>query len=287
MNMVTLQDYAESMHIAWCPGCGNFGILQAFRKAMVELHLEPNRILLVSGIGQAPKLPHYTHGNVLNGLHGRAIPEASGAKLANLELTVIVIDGDGGAYGEGLNHTLAAIRRNIRMTYMVHNNQVYGLTKGQASPTSDLGFVTKTTPMGAGQPLNPLALALASDVSFLARGFAGDIDHLSSILQMAITHQGFALVDILQPCVSFNRVNTFQWYRKRVYKLDEDKSYDPTDKMKAFAKVQEWPDRIPIGLIYRQERPVYEEQFHALKELPLVKQKLDPLDFEAHLDEFM
>jgi len=285
--MVTLQEYAQSMPIAWCPGCGNFGILQAFRKAMVALNLEPHQILMVSGIGQAPKLPHYTHGNVLNGLHGRAIPEAAGAKITNPELTVIVIDGDGGAYGEGLNHTLAAMRRNIRMTYMVHNNQVYGLTKGQTSPTSDLGFVTKTTPLGASQPLNPLALALASDVSFLARSFAGDIEHLSKILQMAITHRGFALVDILQPCVSFNHKNTFQWYRERVYRLDEDKSYDPTNKTMAFAKAQEWGDRIPIGLIYKHERPVYEEQFPALKELPLVKQKLDPLQFEALLDEFM
>ncbi len=287
MTKVTLQDYAESMPIAWCPGCGNFGILQAFRKAMVTLNLEPNQILMVSGIGQAPKLPHYTHGNVLNGLHGRAIPEASGAKIANPELTVIVIDGDGGAYGEGLNHTLAAMRRNIRMTYLVHNNQVYGLTKGQASPTSDLGFVTRTTPMGASQPLNPLTLALASDVSFLARGFAGDIDHLSALLQMAITHRGFALVDILQPCVSFNRKNTFQWYRERVYKLDDDKGYDPANRMKALTKAQEWGERIPIGLIYRQERPIYEEQFPALKEMPLVKHELNPLHFEGLLDEFM
>jgi 2-oxoglutarate ferredoxin oxidoreductase subunit beta len=285
--MVTLQDYAQAMPIAWCPGCGNFGILQAFRKAMVALNLEPHQILMVSGIGQAPKLPHYTHGNVLNGLHGRAIPEASGAKITNSELTVIVIDGDGGAYGEGLNHTLAAMRRNIRMTYMVHNNQVYGLTKGQASPTSDLGFVTKTTPMGASQPLNPLTLALASDVSFLARSFAGDIEHLSKMLQLAISHRGFALVDILQPCVSFNHKNTLQWYRERVYKLDEDKSYDPTNKMMAFTKAQEWGDHIPVGLIYRQERPVYEEQLPALKEGPLVRQKIDPSRFEALLDEFM
>jgi 2-oxoglutarate/2-oxoacid ferredoxin oxidoreductase subunit beta len=285
--MVTLQDYAQSMPIAWCPGCGNFSILQAFRKTMVALNLEPHQILMVSGIGQAPKLPHYTHGNVFNGLHGRAIPAASGAKISNTELTVIVIDGDGGAYGEGLNHTLAAMRRNIHMTYMVHNNQVYGLTKGQASPTSDIGFISKTTPAGASLPLNPLTLALASDVSFLARSFAGDIEHLSKILQMAITHRGFALVDILQPCVSFNHKNTFQWYRERVYKLDEDKSYDPANKTMAFIKAQEWGDHIPIGLIYKHERPVYEEQIFAPKALPLVKQKLDPLEFEALLDEFM
>jgi pyruvate/2-oxoacid:ferredoxin oxidoreductase beta subunit len=173
--MVTVKDYADTIPIAWCPGCGNFAILQSVRKALVELQLEPHQVLFVSGIGQAPKLPHYTHGNVFNGLHGRTLPVATGAKLANHELVVIGIDGDGGAYGEGAGHLLAAMRRNIDITYLVHNNQVYGLTKGQASPTSDLGFVTKTTPSGAVQPLNPLALALASDITFLARGFAGDL----------------------------------------------------------------------------------------------------------------
>ncbi len=285
--MVTLQDYSPAMPTAWCPGCGNFSILQAFRKALVALNLEPHQILMVSGIGQAPKLPHYTRGNVFNGLHGRAIPAATGAKIANTELTVIVIDGDGGAYGEGLNHTLAAMRRNVNLTYFVHNNQVYGLTKGQASPTSDVGFVTNTTPFGAIQPLNPLTLALASDISFLARGFAGDIEHLTKIMQMAIKHQGFAMVDILQPCVSFNRKNTFQWYRERVYRLDEDKEYDPSNKMMAIVKAQEWGDRIPIGLIYNQERPVFEKLLPALKKEPLVRQKIDPIQFEAAVEEFI
>jgi 2-oxoglutarate/2-oxoacid ferredoxin oxidoreductase subunit beta len=285
--MVTLQDYSPAMPTAWCPGCGNFSILQAFRKALVALNLEPHQILMVSGIGQAPKLPHYTRGNVFNGLHGRAIPEATGAKIANPELTVIVIDGDGGAYGEGLNHTLAAMRRNVNLTYFVHNNQVYGLTKGQASPTSDVGFVTNTTPFGAIQPLNPLTLALASDISFLARGFAGDIEHLSQIMQTAIKHRGFAMVDILQPCVSFNRKNTFQWYRERVYRLDEDKEYDPSNKMMAIVKAQEWGDRIPIGLIYNQERPVFEKLLPALKKEPLVQQKIDPIQFEAAVEEFI
>jgi 2-oxoglutarate/2-oxoacid ferredoxin oxidoreductase subunit beta len=285
--MVTLQDYSPAMPTAWCPGCGNFSILQAFRKAMVALNLEPHQILMVSGIGQAPKLPHYTRGNVFNGLHGRAIPEATGAKIANTELTVIVIDGDGGAYGEGLNHTLAAMRRNINLTYFVHNNQVYGLTKGQASPTSDAGFVTNTTPFGAIQPLNPLTLALASDISFLARGFAGDIEHLSQLMQKAVMHRGFAMVDILQPCISFNRKNTFQWYRERVYKLDEDKNYDPGNKMMALSKAQEWGDHIPIGTIYQQERPVFEELYPALNKEPLVRQKIDPQQFEAAMEEFI
>ncbi len=283
--MVTVKDYDNSIPVAWCPGCGNFAILEALRKTLVNIGLESHQVLFVSGIGQAPKLPHYIQGNVFNGLHGRSLPVATGARLANHELVVIGIDGDGGAYGEGVSHLLATMRRNINMTYMVHNNQVYGLTKGQASPTSDLGFVTKTTPLGAGQPLNPLALALASEVSFLARGFAGDIEHLSGLLQMGIEHRGFALIDILQPCVSFNHRNTFQWYRERVYKLEYE-SYDPADKTAALAKALEWGDRIPIGLIYRAERPVYEKQLPALKKMPLVKQNIDPVQFEALLDEF-
>ena len=285
--MVTIKDYATTIPIAWCPGCGNFGILQALKKAVVEMGLEPHQVLFVSGIGQAPKLPHYTQGNVFNGLHGRTLPAATGAKIANHELVVIGIDGDGGAYGEGANHLLAAMRRNVNITYMVHNNQVYGLTKGQASPTSDLGFVTKTTPLGAGQPANPLALALASDVSFLARGFAGDIEHLSYLLKAGIEHRGFALIDILQPCVSFNHRNTFQWYRERVYHLETGNGYDPGDKLAAFAKSQEWGDRIPLGIIYQAARPVYEEGVLALQEIPLVKQKIDPIQLEKLLDEFM
>jgi 2-oxoglutarate ferredoxin oxidoreductase subunit beta len=285
--MVTVKDYAESIPIAWCPGCGNFAILQALKKALVQLDIEPQQILFVSGIGQAPKLPHYMQGNVFDGLHGRTLPAAIGAKIANNELVVIGIDGDGGAYGEGIGHLLAAMRRNVNITYMVHNNQVYGLTKGQASPTSDLGFITRTTPLGASQPLNPLALALASEVSYLARGFAGDTEHLSGLLRMGIEHRGFSLIDILQPCVSFNHKNTYQWYRERVYKVEDESGYDSSDKIAAFAEAQEWGDRIPIGLIYRKERPIYEEQLPVLKEMTLVKRTIDSLQFEALLDEFV
>ncbi len=282
--MVTLLDYESKVPNAWCPGCGNFGILQAVKKALVDLNLEPKQILFVSGIGQAPKLPHYTRGNVFNGLHGRTLPAATGAKITNHELTVIGIDGDGGAYGEGVQHLLAAARRNVDITYLVHNNQVYGLTKGQASPTSELGFISKTTPLGAGQPLNPLLLALASDVSFLARGFSGDIDHLAGLIGAAIKHHGFALIDILQPCVSFNHINTFQWYKQRVYKLEGD--YDPTDKAAALKKAQEWGDRIPIGIIFKQERTVYEDTLPQLKKGPLVKQPIEPKRIEKLLEEF-
>jgi len=283
--MITLKDYESSIENAWCPGCGDFGILTAVKKALVDLNLQPQQICFVSGIGQAPKLPHYTKGNVFNGLHGRTLPAAAGIKLTNHELTVIGIDGDGGAYGEGIQHLLAAARRNINITYLVHNNQVYGLTKGQASPTSDAGTVTKTTPLGAIEPLNPLLLALASDISFLARGFSGDPNHLAELIKAAITHKGFALIDILQNCVSFNKVNTFAWYKKRVYKV-EDESYDPADKAAAFKKAQEWGDRIPIGIIFKQPRPLYEDTLPQLKNGPLVKQPIDPLKVEKLMGAF-
>lgn len=284
--MVAAGKFDSLIPIAWCPGCGNFAILKALKKTLLDIYLEPAQVLYVSGIGQGPKLPHYTQGNVLNGLHGRSIPAATGAKITNHDLTVIAIDGDGGAYGEGIGHLLAAIRRNVNITYMVHNNQVYGLTKGQASPTSDLGFVTKTTPLGASQPLNPIALALASDASFVARGFAGDVEHLSGLLKAGIEHRGFALIDILQPCVSFNHQNTYQWYKQRVYKLEDEKSYNPTDKSAAFEKSQEWGERIPIGVIYKKDRPVFEEGLPALKTAPLAKQEIDPLKFEELLSKF-
>jgi 2-oxoglutarate/2-oxoacid ferredoxin oxidoreductase subunit beta len=283
--MITLKDYESSIENAWCPGCGDFGILTAVKKALVDLNLQPQQICFVSGIGQAPKLPHYTKGNVFNGLHGRTLPAAAGIKLTNHELTIIGIDGDGGAYGEGIQHLLAAARRNINITYLVHNNQVYGLTKGQASPTSDAGTVTKTTPLGAIEPLNPLLLALASDISFLARGFSGDPNHLAELIKAAITHKGFALIDILQNCVSFNKVNTFAWYKKRVYKV-EDESYDPADKAAAFKKAQEWGDRIPIGIIFKQPRPLYEDTLPQLKNGPLVKQPIDPLKVEKLMGAF-
>jgi 2-oxoglutarate ferredoxin oxidoreductase subunit beta len=282
--MVDIKDYSSSVPNQWCPGCGNFGILTAMKRALVSLGLEPYQVLMVSGIGQAGKFPHYLQCHVLNELHGRTLPAATAAKIANHELTVIAVGGDGDGYGEGGNHFIAAMTRNIDMTYLVHNNQVYGLTKGQASPTSDFGFVTKTTPEGAWVPLRPLALAVACDCSFVARSFSADLEHLSGIIEMGIRHKGFALIEVLQPCVSFNRRNTYAWYRERVYKLGED--YDPTDRTAAFAKALEWGERIPTGIIYRTTRPLYEARVGAIKELPLVKQVLNPLALEGLLNEF-
>jgi 2-oxoglutarate/2-oxoacid ferredoxin oxidoreductase subunit beta len=284
--MIRVSDYA-GLKPAWCPGCGNFGILRALNRALVGLGIEPHQVLLVSGIGQAGKLPHYTKGNVFNSLHGRPIPPAIGAKITNPELVVIAISGDGDAYGEGGNHFIHAARRNHDITYLVHNNQVYGLTKGQASPTSDLGFITKTTPYGATNPLNPVALAIVSGASFVGRSFAGDVEHLSNLIKEGITHRGFTLVDILQPCVSFNHKNTFQWYRERVYKLKDDNGYDPSDKKAALEKAQEWGERIPIGIIYRKELPIYEDELPALSKGPLVHQGINPARVEKLFGEFM
>jgi len=282
--MVKMTDYAGNQP-AWCPGCGNFAILNALKKALVELDLEPQRVLMVSGIGQAGKLPHYTRGNVLNVLHGRTLPAAAGAKIANPELVVLAVGGDGDGYGEGGNHFLHSLRRNHDITYLVHNNQVYALTKGQASPTSDQGFVTKTTPHGASTPLNSLAVAIAAGGTFVARGFSGDIDHLVGLIKSGIQHRGFALIDILQPCVSFNHKNTHAWYKERVYKLEA--AYRPSDRSAAMEKALEWGERIPIGVIYRQERPTFEDEFTVLRKGPLVKQPMDPMQVGALLDEFV
>jgi len=280
-----MSDYA-GLKPTWCPGCGNFGILRALNKALVEMKVEPYQVLLVSGIGQAGKLPHYTRGNVFNSLHGRPIPPAIGAKIANSKLIVIAISGDGDAYGEGGNHFLHAARRNHDITYLIHDNQVYGLTKGQASPTSDVGYVTKTTPYGAASPLNPVALAVVSGASFVGRGFAGDIDHLANLIKKGVTHRGFAVIDILQPCVSFNHKNTFQWYGERVYRL-EDEKYDPRNKKAALEKALEWGERIPIGVVYEEDLPVYEDQLPALSKGPLVRHEIDPARVEKLFTEFV
>jgi len=271
--MVTLADYG-TYETAWCPGCGNFSIAKAVKQALVASNLKPHEVLFVSGIGQAAKAPHYLNANVFNGLHGRSLPVATGAKLSNSNLTVMVESGDGCNYGEGGNHLLAAIRRNVNITLLVHNNQVYGLTKGQASPTSDEGFVTKAQPQGApSAAFNPITLAVAMRAGFVARGFAGMIDHLSELIQQGIAHHGFALIDILQPCVSFNTVNTFAWYEKRCSPMPA--KYDPTNWHEAMKVACQWGDRIPIGVIYQNDRLSFEDHFAVLAHGPLLGRSLD------------
>lgn len=270
---VTLEDYGE-YETAWCPGCGNFGILKALKQALVACRLSPQAVLFVSGIGQAAKAPHYLNANLFNGLHGRALPVATGAKLANSRLTVIVESGDGCTYGEGGNHFLSAIRRNINVTLLVHNNQVYGLTKGQASPTSMEGFVTKAQPDGVhAQPFNPVAVAVAMKAGFVARSFSGMTDHLAATIQAGIAHPGFALIDILQPCISFNTVNTFKWYKERCREAAPD--HDPSDWNAALKLAFQWDEGIPIGVIYKNDRAPFESHFPVCAQGPLAGRAVD------------
>ena len=282
--MVSIEDYGQ-YETAWCPGCGNFSILEAVKHGLVDGGIAPHEILLVSGIGQAAKAPHYLNANVFNGLHGRSLPVATGAKLANPDLRIIVESGDGCNYGEGGNHFLAAIRRNIDVTLIVHNNQIYGLTKGQASPTSEEGMVTKAQPEGvASLPFNPIAVAVAMQASFVARGFSGMIDHLAGLIQQGLAHEGFALIDVLQPCVSFNKVNTFAWYKKRCYTLPDE--YDATDWQAAMQTAVEWGDKIPLGVIYRNQRTSFEKRFSVLQRGPLVGQDTDLAELRKILKKF-
>jgi len=269
-------DLYASIESAWCPGCGNFPMLKAFKEALAEQEIRPEDILVVSGIGQSSKFPHYLKCHTFNGIHGRALPVATGVRLANPNLKVVTTVGDGDCYGEGGNHLLATFRRNPDITLVVHNNQVYGLTKGQASPTSDQGFKTLIQPRGVPYPpLHALALAVAQDCSWVGRGFAGMGDHLKELYKQAVQHRGFALLEVLQPCVSFNKVNTFQWYKQRVYRVDEEPDYDPENELWAYQKAKEWGERIPIGVIFKKSRPILEEAFPALADGPLGAWQVD------------
>lgn len=273
--MVSIEDYGE-FETAWCPGCGNFQINKSLKQALAGLDLEPHQVLMCSGIGQAAKSPHYLRCNVFNGLHGRGLPPAQAAKLTNPKLTVIAESGDGCNYGEGGNHFLAAIRRNVDMTLLAHDNQIYGLTKGQASPTTMEGQVTKANPHGVlNAPFNPIAVAVAMRANFVARAFSGMQDHLADLIQQAVKHPGFALVDILHPCVSFNKVNTYKWYKERVYELGDD--YDPTDWNQAMAKSLEFGENIPVGVIWKGERTPLGPRIEQVEDTPLFREPV-PLD---------
>jgi 2-oxoglutarate ferredoxin oxidoreductase subunit beta len=281
--MLKIEDYASNAENKWCPGCGNFGILAALKDALIALGLAPHQVLLVSGIGQAAKTPHYLNCNLFHGLHGRALPVATGAKAANHGLTILVHSGDGDCYGEGGNHFMAAIRRNVDLTLLVHDNKVYALTKGQASPTSDRNMVTRAQPHGVIlEPFNPLAVALALGAGFVARGYAGSREHLSMLIQQAVRHRGFSLIDVLQPCVSFNHVNTYQWYGERVYELEKE-GHDTGDYDTACRLARQWGDRIPLGLFYRQEQPSFTDMLPSLNDGPLVDRDYDPEKLRALL----
>ncbi len=265
----------DSTDISWCPGCGNFGILNILKQALTELNIQPENLVMVSGIGQAAKIPHYLRCNFFNGLHGRALPPATAIKAVNPGLTVIAESGEGDMYGEGGNHFLHTIRRNPDITNIVHNNMVYGLTKGQASPTSGQGFQTPIQINGVThEPFNPIAVALSLDASFVARAFMGDAAQTKEIFKKAILHRGYALVDVLQPCVSFNKHNTYQWFKEHTYYLDE--THDPHNRVAAFAKAIE-TEKLPLGVFYIHPKKTFEDNQGLYQENrePLYQREID------------
>lgn len=268
-------DFEEKREIAWCPGCGDFAIRNALLGALKDLGIEREKLVMVSGIGQAAKMPQYVNASFFNGLHGRSLPAATAIKAVAPELTVIAEGGDGDMYGEGGNHLLHACRRNPDITIFVHDNMIYGLTKGQASPTTRQGTHTPVQVFGvAAEPFNPVALAIAMDVGFVARALSGDIQGTKEIMKRAIRHKGLAIVDIFQPCVSFNKLNTMQWFRANTYALPPD--YDPSDRAAAFAKaLEEIP--FPLGVLYESDaRKSFEET------LPVYREDRSPLRGRGH-----
>lgn len=286
MTQVTTATYITGRMPTWCPGCGDFGIWTSLKDALSKLGYGSDDAVCIYGVGCHGNMSSWMKINGFAGLHGRTLPVAQGIKLSNHNLPVICVSGDGDGMGEGMGHFVHAAKRNPDLTVILHDNQVYGLTTGQASPTAKHGFVTKSTPDGVTDaPINPLALAVTAGATFVARAFAGDTQNLTQIMMAAIQHKGFSLVDVLQPCVTFNKVNTYQWYRQRVYYLDQ--GYDATNRVTAFEKAQEWGDKIPLGVFYKEERETSEQLEAAIKDKALVQQPNEPKDFDNLLTEFI
>jgi len=279
------QDFTTPIKPTWCPGCGNFGILAALKKALAELGLEPHQVVMSFDIGCCGNGANYHNVYGFHSLHGRPLPVAYAVKLANHDLKVIAVSGDGGGYGEGTNHFVHTCRGNVDITYIIHNNHRYRLTTGQASPTSEIGAQTKSTPDGLIEhPFNGMQVAITCGATFVAQAYADEVAHLAEIFKQAITHKGFSLVDILQPCVIFNDKNIREQYRSSTYKLEET-DYKPNDKLEAYKKAGE-SEKLPIGVLYQEDRPTYESQLPQIKKQPLAKQKVDKVDISELLKEF-
>ncbi|MGB7134667.1 MAG: 2-oxoacid:ferredoxin oxidoreductase subunit beta [Acidobacteriaceae bacterium] len=276
---LTMADFKGRVDPDWCPGCGDFGVLAAVQKALVELQIPNHQIVTVSGIGCSSNFPGFIETYGMHTLHGRSLPVATGVKMANPDLTVLVTGGDGDGLGIGGNHLTHTIRRNVDLTYIIMDNQIYGLTTGQTSPTSRLGMRTKSTPFGNIEgPLYPITMALAAGATFVARGFSGDQKHLTDLIRQAIQHKGFSFLDVFSPCVTYNKDNTFQWFRPRVKKLEDDANYDSTDWLAAMDKSTVWGEEIPIGKFFeRTDLP-------ALHEAEPVTQGRTMLSYPLHID---
>lgn len=285
-----IASYESVVDPDWCPGCGDFGVLKSLKMAAGKLGIKPKDLFVVSGIGCSSNLPGFIHAYGVHSLHGRAVAVASGVKFANHDLHVVITGGDGDGYGIGIGHFIHAMRRNLDLTYIVMNNQIYGLTTGQASPTTMKEVRTKSTPRGnVEHPINPIALALVSGATYISRAFSGEPNHMADVMAGAIAHRGFALVDVFSPCVTYNMINTYPWFKQRVYKLESETGYDVTDYDRAIDKAFEWGDRIPIGLFYKADQAIYEDSEPALKKGPLVHQPLGMNQelFEGLMEEFV
>src|SRR5437588_3716275 len=259
-KQLTMADMKGKVDPDWCPGCGDFGVLAALQKALVELQIPNHQVVAISGIGCSSNLPGYINTYGMHTLHGRSLAVATGVKQANHELTVIVTGGDGDGFGIGGNHFVHTMRRNVDLLYIVMDNQIYGLTTGQTSPTSRVGMKTKSMPFGNIEaPVNPISLALAAGATYVARAFSGKQKHMVEMFKGAIQHKGFALVDVFSPCVTYNKDNTYQWFNPRV-KILEEQGHDPTDFHKAIERGYQWGEEIPIGLFWkRTELPSLED----------------------------
>jgi 2-oxoglutarate ferredoxin oxidoreductase subunit beta len=283
----TPKDYtSEEGKPNWCPGCGNFGIEMALKQAMAQLDLDPDKVMLISGIGCGSNMPNWFSTYGLITLHGRPVPVATGAHLANHELSTFVAAGDGDAYGIGMGHFIHAMRRNPNMVYIISNNAVYGLTKGQISPTAVKGSKGPSTPFGNPDPaVNPIALALANHCSFVGRGYAGNLPHLVNLFKAAHNHKGFALVDVLQPCVTYAKETGYQYYQELTYDLQAS-GHDSSNPEAAMKKAFEPPEKYPIGIFYQKERPLYEEELPQFKKGPLVNHNISNIDVTPLFEEY-
>ncbi|MBU1036771.1 2-oxoacid ferredoxin oxidoreductase [Patescibacteria group bacterium] len=284
---LNIKSYETPVKPSWCPGCGNHAIWVALRQALVKMKIKPWEVAFTFGIGCNSNGANFIKGYILHALHGRPLPCAEAIRWTNHKLkAVIAIGGDGDSFGIGLSHFIHACRRNVDVLYLTHDNQIYGLTTGQTSPTSVKGFKSKSTPFGnIEEPINPLALALSNGASFVARGFAGETEHLTSLIINGIKHRGFALIDVFQPCITFNHLNTFAWFRERVYKLEET-NYQPTNKKLAWQKSLELGHKIPLGLFYQERKATYFDELPQLKKEALVEKSLKNINLNKALEEY-
>lgn len=275
MSKPTLADFKTDAESWWCPGCGDFAVLRALQMALVNLGLDPHKVAIIAGIGCSGKIGNYINCYNFHVVHGRTMPAAMGMKLANRDLTVLAAGGDGDGFAIGMGHFMHAIRRNIDITYIVMDNHIYGLTKGQLSPTSAHGMKIKTVPDGnIERPVRPLQLALAAGATFVGQGFSSNVKQLARLIEMGVKHKGFAFINAISPCVTYNKINTYEWYREVLVNLEDDPSYDPSNRAMALQKMIEH-DELVTGLIYQDDdAPSFDEQVHGYKETPIVKQDL-------------